>query len=259
MMLFTKRSTILNMDDASVNRALPRTNPQAGDMLAPAARKRMSVQARERQIVDGAIQFFARHGFDAQLRDLAKSIGVTHTLLYHYFPDKQALIDRVYVEVFEGCWKSEWERWLDDPTLGCEDKFTRFYLDYAQTVLTQDFVRILVFSGLTDQTITNRFFELLRDRLFPRLIRETRRLRGLKSRSKPSVVEHELLMGLHGSIFYSGMRRWVYNQAVHSESTLAYDPEVIRNQVRSYLQASLNLEHALDSPSNPLKDALQWH
>jgi AcrR family transcriptional regulator len=48
-----------------------------------AARKRMSVQERERQIVEGAIQFFARHGFDAQLRDLAKSIGVTHTLLYH--------------------------------------------------------------------------------------------------------------------------------------------------------------------------------
>jgi|Laugresbdmm110sn_1035088.scaffolds.fasta_scaffold00607_9 AcrR family transcriptional regulator len=259
MMLFTKRSTMLIMDDASVNRALPRANPQSGEMLAPAARKRMPVQARERQIVDGAIQFFAQHGFAAQLRDLAKSIGVTHTLLYHYFPDKQALIDRVYVEVFEGCWKSEWERWLDDPALGCEDKFTRFYLDYAQTVLTHDFVRILVFSGLTDQTITNRFFELLRDRLFLRLIRETRRLRGLKSRSRPSLVEHELLMGLHGSIFYSGMRRWVYNQAVHSDSTLAYEPEVIRNQVRSYLQASLNLEQALDSQSNPLKDALPWH
>jgi len=68
-----------------------------------------------------------------------------------------------------------------------------------------------------------------------------------------------LLMGLHGSIFYSGMRRWVYNQAVHSDSTLAYEPEVIRNQVRSYLQASLNLEQALDSQSNPLKDALPWH
>lgn len=127
----------------------------------------MSVAERERHIVDGAIEFFARHGFDAQLRDLARHIGVAHTLLYHYFPTKQALVDRVYAEVFEGRWKPEWEEWLDDPQLSTEDKFTLFYIDYAKTVLTYDFVRILIFSGLTDQTITNRFFELLRKRLFP--------------------------------------------------------------------------------------------
>ena len=261
MILFTKRSTMLPMEDASVNRALPRANPQALPIETPAARKRMSAQERERQIVDGAIQFFARHGFDAQLRDLAKSMGVTHTLLYHYFPDKQALIDRVYVEVFEGCWKPEWEKWLDDPALSCEDKFTRFYIDYAATVLTHDFVRILIFSGLTDQTITNRFFELLRERLFPRLIRETRRFRSLKSRAQTSVVEHELLMGLHGSIFYIGVRRWVYNQAVHSQSTQAFDPEIIRNQVRGYLQASLSLGNAATSSASqrkPLKESPPW-
>jgi AcrR family transcriptional regulator len=262
MILLTKRSTMLPMDDASVNRALPRANPQGMPIGAPAARKRMSVQDRERQIVDGAIEFFARHGFDAQLRDLAKSIGVTHTLLYHYFPDKQALIDRVYVEVFEGCWKPEWEKWLDAPELGCEDKFTRFYIDYAATVLTRDFVRILIFSGLTDQTITNRFFELLRQRLFPRLIRETRRFRSLKSRAQPTVAEHELLMGLHGSIFYIGVRRWVYNQAVHSQSTQAFDPEVIRSQVRGYLQASLSLANAANATASQrksIKEIPPWH
>lgn len=244
MMLFTKRSTILIMDDASVNRSLPRANPQNGEDETPTTRKRMSVQDRERQIVEGAIGFFARHGFDAQLRDLAKSIGVTHTLLYHYFPDKKALVDRVYVEVFESCWKSDWEKLLDDATITCEDKFTRFYLDYAETVLTRDFVRILMFSGLTDQSITDRFFKLLRERLFPRLIRETRRFRQIKSRAQPSLAEHELLMGLHGGIFYSAVRRWIYNQAVHSQSTQAYDVDVIRNQVRGYLQASLSLPNA---------------
>ena len=241
MMLLTKRSTMLIMVDALVNRSLPRRNPK-GKPAAPAtARKRMSVLDRERHIVDGAIQFFARHGFDAQMRDLAKSIGVTHALLYHYFPTKQALVDRVYLEVFEGRWKPEWEQWLDDDSLSTEDKFTLFYIDYAETVLTHDFVRILIFSGLTDQTITNRFFDLLRERLFPRLIRETRRYRAFKSRAQASVMERELLMGLHGSIFYSGLRRWVYSQAVHEGTTPAYDRVVIRNQVRAYLQASRDL------------------
>lgn len=259
MNLFTKRSTMLPMDDPSVNRAAPRANPKTTQIDAPAARKRLSAPERECQIVEGAIQFFARHGFDAQLRDLAKSIGVTHTLLYHYFPDKQALVDRVYVEVFEGCWKAEWEKWLDDPALSCEDKFTRFYIDYAATVLNHDFVRIIIFSGLTNQTITNRFFDLLRARLFPRLIRETRHLRGIKGHSKVLLAEHELLIGLHGSIFYFGVRRWVYNQAVHNPSTDTFDPDIIRNQVRGYLQASRLLPNASTSRCNSLKESPPWH
>lgn len=249
---------MLIMDDELVNRSLPRTNPKGEELEPVAARKRLSVQERKRQIVDGAIQFFARHGFDAQLRDLAKSIGVTHTLLYHYFPDKQALVDHVYAEVFEGRWKREWEQWLDDPAASSEDKFTRFYVDYAATVLTYDFVRILIFSGLTDQTITNRFFELLRKRLFPRLIRETRRFRQVDKRSRPTVAERELLMGLHGGVFYSGLRRWVYSQGVHSKSVQPYDEDAIRNQVRSYLQASLSLDDALCTKRKQPED-FQWH
>lgn len=58
----------------------------------------------------GRLRFFANHGFDAQLQYLAKSIGVTHSLLHRYFPDEQALIDRVYVDVFAGFWKTEWEK-----------------------------------------------------------------------------------------------------------------------------------------------------
>ena len=127
-------------------------------------RRRMTVAERERHIVDGAIKFFAEHGFDAQMRELASAIGVTHTLVYHYFPTKQALVDRVYLEVFEGRWKPEWEVLLDDRTLSVEEKFLRFYVDYARTVLTKEFVRILIFSGLTDRSITDRFFGKLGER-----------------------------------------------------------------------------------------------
>ena len=113
--------------------------------------------------------------------------------------------------------------------------------------------------------VTNRFFELLRALLFPRLIRETRRFRGLKSRAQPTVAEHELLMGLHGSIFYIGLRRWVYSQAVHSQSTQAFDPEVIRNQVRGYLQSSLELVKQVNAANasaiqrKHLKESPPWH
>lgn len=204
----------------------------------------MTVAERERHIVDGAIAFFAEHGFDAQMRELAAAIGVTHALVYHYFPTKQALVDRVYLEVYEGRWKPEWDAMLDSRTLSVEEKLVRFYVDYASTVLTREFVRILIFSGLTNRTITDRFFQLLETRLFPRLIRETRRHRGCRSRAKTTVREHELLMGLHGGVFYGGMRAFIYGQALHADAPALNDEVLIADRVRAYLDASLALEPA---------------
>jgi AcrR family transcriptional regulator len=203
-------------------------------LQAPAQRKRLSTTERERQIVAGAISFFSNRGLDGQLRDLAKNIGVTHALLYHYFPTKQALIDRVYTELFEGLWKPEWEELLDDPSLDVPAKFERFYCDYAKAILDRDFVRILVFSGLSDHYIPDRFFVLLRSRLFPRLIRESRRHCGVTSRAKPSARELELLMGLHGGIFYIGLRRWIYEQAVHGAEASENDDTYIADRVLAY-------------------------
>lgn len=231
------------MVDRLVNRVRPRTNPvvAAGKEgnSEPVPRKRMSVAERERYIVDGAIAFFSEYGLNAHMRELATAIGVAHTLVYHYFPTKQALVDRVYREVFEGRWKPEWEKLLDSRELGVEDKMVSFYVEYSRTVLTREFVRILIFSGLSDRSITDRFFGMLGARLFPRLIRETRRYRGSRSRGAATAREYELLMGLHGGIFYGGLRWFVYGQAVHRDQPALDDPQLITDRVRSYLEASL--------------------
>ena len=218
-----------------------RKNPEtsrAVKMATDSPRKRLTPGDRERQIVAGAVTFFSEHGLDGQLRDLAKQLGVTHTLLYHYFPTKQALIERVYAELFEGRWKPEWEVLLDDKKLDVEIKLTQFYSDYAKVILQSDWVRIFVFSGLSDRYITNRYFSLLREKLFPRLVRETRKYRGVVSRSKPSGRELELLIGLHGNIFYMGIRRWIYGQAVHDMQNVVMVDDVedyIHDKVLAYL------------------------
>lgn len=238
---------MIQIIDQTVNSLSIQTNPETGSKAklqkreAP-ARRRMSVGDRERHILDGAIQFFAKYGFGGQLRDLAKSIGITHALLYHYFPTKQALVDRVYAEVFEDRWRSEWDALLDNSGLSVEDKLTAFYLEYVNITLSQEFTRILVFSGLTDHTITDRFFAMLRARLFPRLIRETRRFRGVVSRARSSEREMELLMGLHGGFFYISMRRWIYGQDVYGESIHeGYSDALVRDRVQGYLLASRDL------------------
>jgi AcrR family transcriptional regulator len=206
----------------------------AAEAIAP-VRRRMSTVDRKRQILDRAIEYFAKHGIDGQLRNLTKGLGVTHTLLYHYFPTKDALIKAVYEDVFESRWKPEWELLLDDKKLTPEEKLNAFYVDYSNTVLTYDFVRILIFSGLSDHSISDKFFELLRSRLIPRLIRETRKYCELSSKSKPSQRELELLMGLHGGIFYIGIRRWIYGQAIYDSSNPNTEQEIIQDRIRSYL------------------------
>ena len=208
--------------------------------IAP-IRRRMNTADRKRQILDGAIQFFARHGIDGQLRNLTKELGVTHTLLYHYFPTKEALIKEVYKEVFESRWKPEWEELLDDKHLSPEEKLNAFYLDYTNTVLTYDFVRILIFSGLSDHSMSDRFFELLRSRLLPRLIRETRKYCDRSTKPKPSHRELEFLMGLHGGIFYIGMRRWIYGQAIYDDSSPNAEQDIIRDRISAYLLSAKSL------------------
>jgi AcrR family transcriptional regulator len=215
-----------------------RKNPVSAlsaETAARPGRQRLLPGDRERQIIEGAVAFFSEHGLEGQLRDLARQLGITHTLLYHYFPTKQALIERVYAEIFAGRWKPEWETLLDDKKLDVETKLTLFYVDYASVILDSSWVRIFVFSGLSDRYITDRYFSALKENIFPRLLRETRRYRGVPNRGKPSARELELLMGLHGGIFYMGIRRWIYGQLPQDVAGSAPDDSYVRDRVLAYL------------------------
>ncbi|MGN6817830.1 MAG: TetR/AcrR family transcriptional regulator [Sphingomonas sp.] len=49
------------------------------------------------QILDAAEELFSRHGLHGTtLKDVAKQVGVHHTLLNYYFADKKALFDAVF-------------------------------------------------------------------------------------------------------------------------------------------------------------------
>jgi AcrR family transcriptional regulator len=65
----------------------------------PARRSRKSEQRAEttEQILDAAEELFAQHGlYGVTLKDVAKSVGVHHTLLNYYFADKKTLFDAVF-------------------------------------------------------------------------------------------------------------------------------------------------------------------
>lgn len=65
----------------------------------PVRRTRKAEQRAEtlEQIYDAAEELFAQHGLHGvTLKDVAKQVGVHHTLLNYYFADKKALFDAVF-------------------------------------------------------------------------------------------------------------------------------------------------------------------
>ena len=218
-----------------VQAPVPAPASASASASASAPRRRLGAAEREQQILAGAVDFFARRGFDAQTRELAAEIGVTHALLYHYFPTKQALIDRVYETVFMGRWDPAWEALLDSP-LPVADKFNRFYRAYLGAILTPEWLRIFMYSGMSDGLIPERYFGLLRQRLFPRLLREARRAHGQRSRATPSAREDGLLMGLHGGLVYHlGVLPLCYGQAFRGQGDATLTEAFIRDRVQGYL------------------------
>lgn len=201
-----------------------------------APRRRLDARERERQIIDGAVEFFARRGLDAQMRELAAELGIAHTLLYHYFPTKRSLIERVYEETIAGRWDPAWETLLDDTTIGVEDKLHAFYREYLPAILTPEWLRTLVHSGLSDGLIPTRYFALVREKLFPRLIRESRRHAGCRSRARATPREEAALMGLHGGLVYQlGIWPLIYQQHFSGEGDAALIDTFIRDRIRGYL------------------------
>ena len=216
-----------------------------------APRRRLDARARERQIVEGATDFFARRGLDAQMRELASELGIAHTLLYHYFPSKRQLIERVYEESIAGRWNPQWETLLDEPQRSVQHKLHDFYRAYLGAILTPEWLRILVHSGLSDSLIPNRYFALLRARLFPRLLRELRRHAGSRSRAPATPREEALLMGFHGGLIYHlGIWPLIYQQTFNG----ADEPTMIDTFVADRIKGLL-MQAALFVPASTSRRA----
>ncbi|MGV3635750.1 MAG: TetR/AcrR family transcriptional regulator [Pseudorhodoplanes sp.] len=178
-----------------------------------AKRVRLTPQARSGLILRGAIRFFAERGFQGQTRDLAEQLGISTGLLFRYFPTKDALIDRIYETLFERRWKPEWDEILGNRSRDLRERLIDFYLDYSQMLHDYEWGRIYLYSGLGGAGIAQRFARMVTDRVYARVVGELRHEFGrpdlsVEPMSEPEV---ELMWSLHGSIFYIGLRKWVYN------------------------------------------------
>lgn len=198
-------------------------------------RKRMKREDRDREIAAAAVAFFAEVGFDGDTRELARRLGVTQSLIFRYFPNKAALIERVYQEVYVGRWNPYWETIIADRSVPLQDRLVRLYKDYSRVSLTYDWVRIFMFSGLKGEDINTRYLKFLRSRILEPIAIEVRAELGLPTPEELplKMSEIELAWGINSRIFYLGQRKWIFNMPLDIELD-----QIIEHTIITYLSGA---------------------
>ncbi|MBH5397213.1 TetR/AcrR family transcriptional regulator [Bradyrhizobium sp. CNPSo 4010] len=194
----------------------------------PREQQRLDPTEREAIIAREAVSFFAEHGFEGQTRELARRLGITQPLLYRYFPSKEALIERVYQEVFVGRWNPSWEKIITDRSVPLKARLGRFYREYAQVILTYEWIRLFMFAGLKNLGLNARYLKMLRERAFEKVIEEIRFEYGRPSTGDLpiTVLEIEMVWGLHAAIFYLGVRQFIYSMPLETDVDSIIDAKV---------------------------------
>jgi AcrR family transcriptional regulator len=181
--------------------------------------RRLSATEREKHIATEAVRYFAEVGFGGDTRELAKRLGVTQSLLYKYFPNKEALINRVFEEVYLGRWNPFWESIIRDRSMPLQERLTRLYLEYAKAALNRDWVRIFMFSGLRGEDINRKYLDILRSRILEPIAIELRHELGLPGTDRVPLksAEVELVWGINARVFYFGQRQWIFNVPIEDD------------------------------------------
>ncbi len=182
----------------------------------PAKRKRLDPRQREAEIVEAAVLYFSEVGFSGSMRDLAARLGISHALLFRYFPTKEALVDRVYDRIFLSRWNPAWDAMLDDRSLDLSERLVRFYAQYLRAIDNPSWVRTFIYAGLAGVNINQRYLKLIERKVIAPVARELVSQAGRRSASS-SEKALELSWGLHGEIFYLAIRRWVYGARVTTD------------------------------------------
>ena len=173
-------------------------------------KQRLSPVDRERQIIDGAIDYFAEVGFSGQTRELSKRLGITQPLLYRYFPSKQALVERVYATVFEGRWNPQWPVLLADRSTPLRERLVEFYRQYSTVTYRPEWIRVYMYAGLSGTGLNKRYINLIQRELMTVYCRELREFCDVKWDAPVSQEEMEFVWSLHGGMFYYAVRQSIY-------------------------------------------------
>jgi hypothetical protein len=147
----------------------------------------------------------------------------------------EALIERVYQEVYLSRWSPDWGPLIRDRSLSLEPRPTRFYLDYVARVFEYNWVRIFVFSGMKSFGITGRYLDIIRREIIEPAADELRHDLKLPDADAHPLGEREseLFWGLHGRIFYLAIRKFICETPIPSDLDA-----IVRDAVQTFMDGA---------------------
>jgi AcrR family transcriptional regulator len=174
---------------------------------APVA-KRLPAERRRAMMIDDAAAHFAEHGFESTTRDIAEALGVTQALIYKHFKSKEHLIEQTLDRIFGDGYEND--AWVN-ADLPLADELLKFYLGFVGDSSGVR-MRLFIRAGLDGRSLPTRRGHRLNSGLFTPVISALRVKAGLPAIEEIPVMrgERELVMALHASMVFLGIRRHIY-------------------------------------------------
>jgi len=191
--------------------------------VAADTRRRLPPGERRRQIVDGAVAFFAEVGLDGNTRDLARRLGVTQSLIFRYFTTKDDLIEAVYEQVYLERLSPDWPDRLTDRAVPLRGRLLAFYTRYSALIFQSEWMRIFMFSGLAGAALNRRYLQQLSGMILKPLLGE---IADAAAPGREPTMED--LWNLHGGIVYIGIRQHIYGMPCPEDPSDAIERAIDR-------------------------------
>ncbi|WP_457940369.1 TetR/AcrR family transcriptional regulator [Mesorhizobium sp. 10J20-29] len=178
---------------------------------------RLAPDRRAKLILNRSIEFFGKNGFSGTMRELADHCGVSSGLILKYFGTKEHLLDQVFDSIFIDRWEEERLVALVDRSVEFRVRLKNFYAWFFE--ITDDFnwIRTGIFSGLTNQELSRRHYELQVRRILEAVALELREERGDADKLTnvpPEMWELEVAWTLHSTFIQWNIRNHVFGRPV---------------------------------------------
>jgi AcrR family transcriptional regulator len=175
--------------------------------------RRLRPDERRRQILDAAVVLLADRGTAFNTRELAEAAHVSHPLIFRYFASKEDIVEAVFQTVFLGRFTDATRKSVDRADSDPVTRWCEFYTAYAPKIFDRTWIRIFISSALQDDVISRRYFDMVIQPLILRMAEDTELHclgRHAEMHSRARTISMELAWMTHSSLFYSGLRKWVY-------------------------------------------------
>lgn len=179
------------------------------------SRQEIRSEETRNAIVAAAAKLFSEKGFDAvSIREIAKAAGCSHTTLYIYFKDKEALLHQLSVGPLQALYQ-QMEEVLDDPTLSPDARLKQVSRQFIEFCLRHRTMYTLFFmvkaSRIDVQAEPTAQLQQLRTKLFALL-------RKALLQCLPQTAEEDLALA-HARIYFYTLHG-IVGTYTHSEETM---------------------------------------